>query len=313
MDADESVLFAATLREVLAGPAESVDAQLSELGWEDVVDEDPATATTLLFTEQGRSLAATALLDRTVLRILAKDLPAPATAVVYPALAGGRALSSTASEVSGVVLRRPAPGSRVAVPVAGPDGPQVVVVSIDDLQVTDLTTFDPSLTWCTVTGPVHGTPVAAPSWPDALAAAHLALAAELIAVAGEVLRLAVEHTSSRFQFGAPIAAFQAVRHRLADSHVAIAAAKALLEGAWENGTPLAATAAKAQAGRAHEEASGHALQVTGAMGSTYEHPLHTFVSRGAVLDALLGGWNEQVRALGQEILRTGETPRLIEM
>jgi hypothetical protein len=245
--------------------------------------------------------------------VLAADLPAPATAVVYPALTSGRNLSSTASEVTGLVLRRPAPGSHVAVPLDGPAGPQLVVLPIDDLEVTDLATFDPSLSWCTVSGPVTGTPVPAPSWPAAVAAAHLALAAELIGVAGEVLRLAVEHTSSRFQFGAPIAAFQAVRHRLADSHVAIAAAQALLEGAWENGTPLAASAAKAQAGRAHEQASGHALQVTGAMGSTYEHPLHTFVSRGAVLDALLGGWNEQVRALGQEILRTGTTPRLIEM
>jgi alkylation response protein AidB-like acyl-CoA dehydrogenase len=143
--------------------------------------------------------------------------------------------------------------------------------------------------------------------------AHRALAAELIGTAGEVLRLAVEHTSTRSQFGAPIAAFQAVRHRLADAHVAIAAAQALLDAAFVAGDDATARAAKAQAGRAHEQASAHALQVCGAIGSSLEHPLHTFVSRGVVLDALLGGWAQQVDALGHGVLTTGTTPLLIDV
>jgi alkylation response protein AidB-like acyl-CoA dehydrogenase len=168
------------------------------------------------------------------------------------------------------------------------------------------------LTWSAVTGPGASSPAAA-SWDDGLAAAHRALAAELIGTAGEVLRLAVEHTSSRTQFGAPIAAFQAVRHRLADAHVAITAARSLLEAAFAAGSAPLARAAKAQAGRAHELASGHALQVCGAMGSSLEHPLHRFVSRGVVLDALLGGWAEQVTSLGREVLATGTTPLLIDV
>jgi hypothetical protein len=49
------------------------------------------------------------------------------------------------------------------------------------------------------------------------------------------------------------------------------------------------------------------------MGSSLEHPLHTFVSRGVVLDALLGGWAEQVATIGRQVLTTGTTPLLIDV
>ena len=70
-----------------------------------------------------------------------------------------------------------------------------------------------------------------------MAAAHRALAAEIIGVAERALELAVEHTSTRRQFNAPIAAFQAVRHRLADAYVAIAAARALLAASFARPSP----------------------------------------------------------------------------
>jgi alkylation response protein AidB-like acyl-CoA dehydrogenase len=309
MDQDQSALLVATLRDVLSGPAGDVDDKLADLGWAEVVAADSATATTLLFTEQGRALAATALLDGIVL----DALEVAADAVCYPTVATGATPSATAQGVSGVLLRRPLPGTTVAVPVAGAGGTLVALVPAESLEVTLMRTFDPSLTWYAATGPAPAALRPAPKWPAAVAAAHRALSAELIGTAGEVLRLAVEHTSSRTQFGAPIAAFQAVRHRLADAHVAIAAAQALLDAAFVDGTPTSAAAAKAQAGRAHEQTSTHALQVCGAMGSSLEHPLHRFVSRGTVLDALLGGWAEQVGELGRMVLRTGATPLLIDV
>lgn len=303
MDAEQTALLSATLRDVLSGPGDAVDAQLVELGWEDVVAADPSAATQLLFTEQGRALAVTALLDRVVLDALGVS----ADAVAYPRT--GDAPTSGAEGVTGLLLRPPVPGSTVAVPLAAG---QVALVPAESLSAQPMRTFDPSLTWHEVTGSVPSATVSG-DWPAAVAAAHRALAAELVGVAGEVLRLAVEHTSTRTQFGAPIAAFQAVRHRLAEAHVAVAAAQALLEGAVAEGSADSARAAKAQAGRAHEQASAHALQVCGAMGSSHEHPLHTFVSRGAVLDALLGGWTAQVRTLGRQVLTSGATPLLIEV
>jgi hypothetical protein len=303
MDQEQTALLARTLREVLSTSPSDVHAQLADLGWDDVVAGDPAGATTLLFTEHGRSLAATDLLDRAVLDALG----VAADVVCYPT--AGDAPTSDGSGTAGVLTRKPAAGSTVAVPLS--DG-LVGLVAIESLTVAPVRTFDPTVTWHSASGPAAVAQAAAP-WGEALAVAHRALAAELIGTAGEVLRLAVEHTSTRTQFGAPIAAFQAVRHRLADAHVAIAAAQALLDAAFVAGDPATARAAKAQAGRAHEQASGHALQVCGAIGSSLEHPLHTFVSRGVVLDALLGGWTQQVDALGHEVLTTGTTPLLIDV
>jgi len=144
-----------------------------------------------------------------------------------------------------------------------------------------------------------------------------ALAAEIIGVAERALDLAVEHTSSRRQFNAPIAAFQAVRHRLADAYVAIAAARALLDASFADGSGAAAIAAKARAGRAHQLVSACAVQVCGAMGATFEHPLHRYVNRGAVLDGLLGSSAELTLALGALVRASvrsgGDIPLLVEV
>ena len=51
------------------------------------------------------------------------------------------------------------------------------------------------------------------------------------------------------QFGRPISDFQAVRHRLADTLVAIEAAHAMLEAAWRDQSADTAAMAKALAGR----------------------------------------------------------------
>lgn len=312
MDAEQSTLLGATLKKVLSGPISDVEALLTELGWDEVVAEDAATATTLLFTEHGRALAGTSLLDRVVLDVLRPDLSGPADAVCYPALgAGGRPVSGPA--VHGIVLAAPLPGSRVVVPVHTAGGTRVVVVDAEQLEVAPLRTLDDSLSWCSASLDAVPVPDPAPSWDAAVAAGQRALAAELVGVASEVLRLAVEHTSTRHQFGAPIAAFQAVRHRLADAHVAATGARALLEAAFTDGTPTSAATAKAMAGRAHETASANALQVCGAMGSSLEHPLHRFVNRGMLLDMLLGSTRELQQQLGEMVRSTGRTPRLVEV
>lgn len=313
MDAEQSALLGATLKQVLSGPVADVDALLTELGWDEVVAEDPATAVTLLFTEHGRALATTAVLDRVVLSSLAPDLPGPADAVCYPVLGSGGRPAASDGGVHGLLLGAPAPGAQMVVPLPGSGVTQLVVIPAERLEVSPLRTLDASLTWFSARLRDPGPAISAPSWDLALAAARRALSAELIGVASEVLRLAVEHTSTRHQFGAPIAAFQAVRHRLADAHVAVTAATALLEAACTDGTPAAAAAAKAQAGRAHETAAANALQVCGAMGSSLEHPLHRFVNRGMLLDLLLGGRAELEQELGSMVRRTRQTPRLVEV
>jgi hypothetical protein len=324
MDTEEIDLLTGSLREVLAGAAGDVPGRLRELGWDDVAAADPAAATTLLFTEKGRALSAAALLDDVVLPLLSAGLPAGLAGrpdlLCYPYPGSGTRPSSTPLGTTGILLRRPEPDERLLIPVADADGAMLAVEAAGEFTVTPLPSLDPEAGWYAVAGP---TPVArydGSAWAAAVAAAHRALAAEIIGVAERALGLAGEHTSTRRQFNAPIAAFQAVRHRLADGYVAIAAARALLAASFGDvaGPPaVAAAAAKARAGRAHQTVSTAAVQVCGAMGATLEHPLHRYVNRGAVLDGLLGGSAELTVDLGAMIRATvasgGEIPLLVDV
>ncbi len=64
-----------------------------------------------------------------------------------------------------------------------------------------------------------------------LAAARTCVASDLVGTAGRALDAAVAHALVREQFGRPIGSFQAVKHRLADLHVAIERARSLVVGA----------------------------------------------------------------------------------
>jgi hypothetical protein len=327
VDTEEIGLLTGSLRELFAAEADisggsgaDVSRRLTELGWDDVAAEHPAVATTLLFIEKGRALSAAALLDGAVLPLLAVGPPGGIGAVCYPSPGAGSRLSSTAATTTGILLRRPGPDERIVIPVADADGVSLAVAAAGDLTVTPLSSLDLDIDWYTVTGPTPPGRHDAAGWPAAVAAAHRALAAEIIGVAERALELAVEHTSTRRQFNAPIAAFQAVRHRLADGYVAIAAARALLDaafGANPESAAVAAAAAKARAGRAHELVSASAVQVCGAMGATLEHPLHRYVNRGAVLDGMLGSSAELTAELGSLVRGTvasgGQIPHLVEV
>jgi hypothetical protein len=327
MDTEEIDLLTGSLREVLAGAAADVPGRLRELGWDDVAAADPAAATTLLFTEKGRALSAAALLDDALLALLSAELPASlgggAGLVCYPYPGSGTRPSSTPLGATGILLRRPEPDERLLIPVADADDVTLAVAAAGNFTVTPLPSLDPEAGWYAVAGPTPAARYDGSAWPAAVAAAHRALAAEIIGVAEHALGLAVEHTSARRQFNAPIAAFQAVRHRLADAYVAIAAARALLAASFVDGSQppavaaVAAAAAKARAGRAHQTVSASAVQVCGAMGATLEHPLHRYVNAGAVLDGLLGSSAELTAELGAMIRATvasgGEIPLLVEV
>ena len=328
MDAEEIDLLTGSLREVFAGADADVPRQLRELGWDDVAAADPAAATTLLFTEKGRALSAAALLDDAVLPLLSAGLPVSplgggAGLLCYPYPGSGTRPSSTPLGTTGILLRRPEPGECLLIPVADADGVSLAVGAAREFTVTPLPSLDPEAGWYAVAGPTPASRYDGSAWEPAVAAAHRALAAEIIGVAERALELAVEHTSTRRQFNAPIAAFQAVRHRLADAYVAIAAARALLAASFGDGSQaptvaaVAAAAAKARAGRAHQQVSASAVQVCGAMGATLEHPLHRYVNRGAVLDGLLGSSAELTVELGAMIRAAvtagGEIPLLVEV
>jgi hypothetical protein len=279
MDAEEERLFADALAGALDGAAD-VDAALVGLGWDDALEDDPRVAVSVLFEWQGRAAASSSALHR----VMGVALGLDAAAVVLPMFG-----STARPTVRGLALRAPA--------------------GLDARLVSGL---DPALGLFEVSGAIALEPVAA-GWDDAIAAGQRALAHELIGASAAMLELAREHALDRIQFGVPIASFQAVRHRLADSLVAVESARGALDAAWEAGSDVDAAVAKAIAGRSARLVARHSQQVLAGIGFTLEHPLHRYVRRVRVLDGLLGDARSLTRALGEQLLRERGLPAILPL
>lgn len=146
-----------------------------------------------------------------------------------------------------------------------------------------------------------------------LAAGRQALAWWLVGSSRAMLSLARRHALDRTQFGRPVASFQAIRHRLAETLVAIEGAEATLLAATAEPDDLAFLLAKAAAGQAALTAARHCQQVLGGIGFTAEHELHRHVKRVLVLDGLLGSSRELTREAGIQLRRKGFAPRLAHL
>jgi hypothetical protein len=331
MDPGTRELLVGTLRDVLSHGGAGLGAALHDLGWDEVVADDPQTATTLLFTEHGRALASSRALDDVVLATLASELPPGGRrAVLYPRdeQASGVPGAFEADAATGAPT---GPGLLLA-PLASPeDDPvdEVLVPVVDGAVVTPR--LVPASAVAAVAVPTHGfdsgtgwwqvpdaaalgtlgqTVEADAHWAPAVAAAHRALAAELLGVLDAGLDLARAHVADRHQYGRPIGSFQAVRHRLAEGYAALEGARASLQAAWAaaldgaspHDTAHPAAVAKLAAGRAQAEVMPSVMQVHGAMGLTRESTVHRHVTRAAALDALLGPAAMQAERLGGDLL-----------
>lgn len=146
-----------------------------------------------------------------------------------------------------------------------------------------------------------------------LAAGRRALGWWLVGTSRAMLSLARQHALDRKQFGKPIASFQAIRHRLAETLVAIEGAEATLSCAADQPDELASLLAKAAAGQAALTAARHCQQVLGGIGFTDEHELHRHIKRALVLDGLLGSTRELTREAGALLRARGSAPRLAHL
>ncbi|MBW0020124.1 MAG: acyl-CoA/acyl-ACP dehydrogenase [Mycobacterium sp.] len=143
----------------------------------------------------------------------------------------------------------------------------------------------------------------------ALAAPLVAAAADLVGVAGAALQRSVEHAKTRRQFGAPIGAFQGIKHALADNYVSIERARSLTYAAaarlsWGSAAPTdkawtAAALAKAAAGDAAASCARTAVQVHGALAQTWEHDIHLYVRHAWQVAAQLGDSRALYHELGR--------------
>jgi hypothetical protein len=149
--------------------------------------------------------------------------------------------------------------------------------------------------------------------PVPVAAGRHALGWWLVGAGRTMLSLARQHALDRSQFGRPVASFQAVRHRLAETLVAIEGAEATLVAAAAEPDDLSFLLAKAAAGQAALTAARHCQQVLGGIGFTAEHELHRHIKRALVLDAMLGSSRELTREAGKALRARGFAPRLAQL
>ena len=123
----------------------------------------------------------------------------------------------------------------------------------------------------------------------------LATAAQLVGAGSALLDASVEYAKQRTQFGRVIGSYQAIKHKLADVHIALELARPLVYGAalaLADGTDTAirdASAAKVAAGEAGLLAARSALQTHGAIGFTQEHDLSLLLLR---VQAIRSAWGD---------------------
>ena len=160
--------------------------------------------------------------------------------------------------------------------------------------------------------PIHRVPEGG---PVPLAAGRRALGWWLVGTSRAMLSLARQHALDRVQFGRHISSFQAIRHRLAETLVAIEGAEATLDAAaaQPDADGLASLLAKAAAGQAALTTARHCQQVLGGIGFTAEHELHHHIKRSLILDGLLGSARELTREAGAALRANGSAPRLAEL
>ena len=129
------------------------------------------------------------------------------------------------------------------------------------------------------------------AWQAAVRRAYefgaLATAAQLVGAAEALRDAAVDYAKQRTQFGRVIGSYQAIKHKLADVHIAIELARPLVYGAALSLAPRDVSAAKAAASDAALLAARSALQTHGAIGFTQEHDLSLLLLR---VQALRSAW-----------------------
>ncbi len=136
-------------------------------------------------------------------------------------------------------------------------------------------------------------------WNADIARAHecgvLMTAAQLVGAGRAMLAISVDYARARTQFGRAIGSYQAIKHKLADVHIALELASPLVFGAALSlaedspDTVRDVSAAKAAASDAALLAARAALQTHGAIGYTAECDLSHFLLRAQALHSAWGG------------------------
>jgi hypothetical protein len=313
IEGEDLELFERSLRNAAEQhTGDALDAAVAELGWRDALSFDTRAAVSTLFELQGEACATSSALDHVVAFAIGRELDG-STSVALPAIASCDAPGLLQHERIAVRgLATAVRASTLVIAVAG-DEHVAAVVDTSALDVRPVRGVDPWLGLVEVHGEVGVGDPQPIHWTGAVAFGQLALAHELVGASRKALALAREHALERIQFGQPIARFQAVRHRLAETLVALETATAVIDAAWLDPSPVTAAMAKATAGRSARTVARHSQQVLAGIGFTTEHDLHRYVRRILVLDQLFGSHTSLTKRLGEDLLSTRTLPRLLPL
>jgi alkylation response protein AidB-like acyl-CoA dehydrogenase len=135
---------------------------------------------------------------------------------------------------------------------------------------------------------------AAPGLRRAIEEATVALALETVGTAQTIFDVTLEYAKNRYQFGAPIGSFQAIKHKFADMIVALERARstgyfaALTIDEDDPRRTTAVSVAKAAAGDCQRLVAKEGIQIHGGIGYTWEHDMHLLVKRMKCNEPLFG-------------------------
>lgn len=139
--------------------------------------------------------------------------------------------------------------------------------------------------------------------------ATVGLCAMQVGVVDRALRMTAEYTSTREQFGRPLAAFQAVSQRAADAYIDVEGVRlTTLAAVWRLAEGLDAEAsiavAKIWATEAAQRAVHAAQHLHGGAGVDLTYPLHRHFIWAKQLELTLGGATEHLLRLGGLLARS---------
>jgi hypothetical protein len=328
MDAAEEALLRTTIAEVTA-TTDGVQLMraLDQFGWQEMLSTDPGLAIPTVFEGQGVAGTWSPALHDVLSSALDLELDTVAL-IPLPGQQHTAVRHSSTVEVNGLMLgERPATTSAV-VSVGESDSLSMLIrMSMSELTVRRVNGLDPALSASLVTGSIsrgarfEGSGEGS-RWENALADGRWALSHQLIGMMDAMQALALAHALERSQFGRQIGSFQAIRHRLAESHVALEAARAAAGAAGPmrgrpavelSDAPLASMLAKLIAGRSATRVTAHCQQVLAGIGFTSDHPFHRFMKRAMVLERILGDTGHLTESVGRRLVALGQAARVINL
>jgi alkylation response protein AidB-like acyl-CoA dehydrogenase len=249
-----------------------------------------ADAATIL-QELGRGLVPSPLLGTTLAELALLAAPEP-DAATLAGLAEGGSIGALVLDADYVVN-----GDIADVVVAATDGQ---LSRWTRFTAQPVATMDPTRRLARVRPDDTETIGADPGIADTAA---ILLAAEQIGAAERCLELTVQYTKSRVQFGRPIGSFQALKHRMADLYVAVAAAQAVVSDACDDPTPTNAATARLAATEVLKAVAAEGIQLHGGIAITWEHDMHLYFKRAHGSAQLLSSPRELLRQLESEVLQ----------